>query len=234
MTARLKVRSQAIALPVREVIVTMNEITKAEMRKRLGNISQLQDLLFGEQIDEYNCQIEQHNRQLDRLKTNLQKFQLVTEERIEQLENKLSQKIDSLANSFEKKLKYLNFTSQEKYQKVQYELDSLSKHSYENLDLLQNCLNANTNSLRAEINQSKSAVDRDLQLLKQQILDKLEFNLATLSTDKVSRGDLAEVLFELCLKLKGKDVNLDLPEGDRDSQSSEKDVGTDFMLPETK
>ena len=40
----------------------MNEISKAEMRQRLGNISQLQELLFGEQIEQYNSQIEQHDR----------------------------------------------------------------------------------------------------------------------------------------------------------------------------
>ena len=210
----------------------MNEITKAEMRQRLGNISQLQELLFGEQIERYNGQIEQHNRQLERLETNLQKFQLVTEEQIQQLENRLSQKIDSIASSFEKKVKYLNFKTQEKHQQIEQELESLSKHSYENIDLLHNSINANTNSLKADINQSKAAVDEDLKLLKQQILDKLESNLAILSSDKVSREDLAEVLFELCLKLKGADTNLELPEG-IDSQSVEK-IDSDLMLPENK
>ena len=63
-------------------------------------------------------------------------------------------------------------------------------------------------------------------------MDKLESNLATLSSDKVSRGDLAEVLFDLCLKLKGTNTNLELPEGDFDSQSVEK-IDTDLVLRET-
>ena len=42
--------------------------------------------------------------------------------------------------------------------------------------------------------------------MKQQVLEKLESNLSDLSTNKVSRTDLAEVLFELCLKLKSKDA----------------------------
>ena len=210
----------------------MNEISNAEMRQRLGNISQLQELLFGEQIERYNRQIEQHDRQLERLETNLQKFQLVTEERIERLENRLSQKIDLMASSVDKKIKYLNFKSQEKHQQIEQNLDGLSKHSYENIDILRNSINANTNSLKAEINQSKAAVDEDLKQLKQQVLDKLESNLTKLSSDKVSRGDLAEVLFELCLKLKGTDTNLELPEGDFDSESVEK-IDTDLVLRET-
>ncbi len=214
----------------------MNEITKAEMRKRLGNITQLQDLLFGEQINQYNHQLEQYNQRLNHLEANLQKFQLVIEERMVQLENKLLHKISLTDNSLERKIKYVNLTDQENHSKMQQELDALSQHSYENLDFLQNSLNAKVHSLKAEIAQSKSACDHDLQLLKQQIFDKLESNLAELSTNKVSRSDLAEVLFELCLKLKGTDANLELPESTADEKAdkSEFDTPADLMLPETK
>ncbi len=214
----------------------MNEITKAEMRKRLGNITQLQDLLFGEQINQYNRQLEQYNQRLNNLEANSQKFQLVIEERMAQLENKLLHQINLTANSLERKIKYVNLTAQEDHNKIQQELDRLSQHSYENIDFLQTSLDAKVSSLKAEIAQSKSASDHDLQLAKQQIFEKLESNLAELSSNKVSRGDLAEVLFELCLKLKGTDANLELPESaaDERSQQSEFDTPADLMLPETK
>ncbi|HEY9771880.1 MAG TPA: hypothetical protein V6C71_25840 [Coleofasciculaceae cyanobacterium] len=213
----------------------MNEITKAEMRKRLGNITQLQDLLFGEQINQYNHKLEQYNQRLNHLEANSQKFQLLIEERMAQLENKLLHKINAIANS-QRKIKYVNLTAQQEQSKIQQQLDTLSQHSYENIDFLQNSLNAKANSLKMEIAQSKSASDQDLQLLKQQIFEKLESSLTELSTNKVSRGDLAEVLFELCLKLKKTDANLELPESvaDDKSEQSEFDTHADLMLPETK
>ena len=207
----------------------MNEFTKDQMRQRLGNISQLQELLFGEQIDKYNQKLEEYNQRLDRIETNTAEFRSTITERIEQLENKLFERIDSVANSSETKIKYVNLKTQEEQRKIQQQLNSVSQHSYKNIDFLQDSLNNNVNNLRSEIVQSKSALDRDLQQLKEQIAEKLEHNLAKLSNNKVSREDLSEVLFELCLKLKRSDIDLELP-----SEVSGDRVKGDLMLPETK
>jgi hypothetical protein len=206
----------------------MSDITKEEIRKRLGNITKLQELLFGEQIDEYNQKFKQYSHKINQLENSQHKFQLVMEERFQQLETKILHQINSLTNSLEKKIKYFDITTKEEHQRIQQELDHISQHHFDNIDFLQNSLNAHTNSLKTEITQSKTALDRDLQLLKQQILTKLESNLSELSTAKVSRSDLAEVLFELCLKLKdsGKDFSL------AETQTNQGRV--DLMLPEKK
>ncbi len=221
------------ALYIREGIITMNEITKAEMRKRLGNITQLQELLFGEKIEEYNCKLEQYDQKLTQIEANSQKFQLAIEERIANLEKKLIHNINSVTNSLERKIKYLNISAQQEQNKLQQGLDSISQHTYENIDLLQNSISANTNSLKMEINQTKSTLDKDMQLLKQQVFEKLESNLSELSSNKIARGDLAEVLFEICLKLKETDVDLTLSESEENQEIAESNQAhTDLMLPE--
>ena len=216
----------------------MNETTKAEIRKRLSNITQLQDILLGDKIDEYNDKFEQYNQRLDSLETNSQKFRLVVEERITQLERKLSSEIDLIVNSLEKKLKYLNSTAKEEQVRLQQELYSLSENNHKNIDFLQNSLNANTNSLKTEITQAKSALERDMQLLKQQVLEKLESNLTQLATSKVSREDLAEVLFELSLELRGAkktEGNLQLPNSElAQGLPEEPRTDLDLILPESK
>ena len=50
--------------------------------------------------------------------------------------------------------------------------------------------------------------------------------MSDLTEVKVSRTDLAEILFELCLKVKGSDFVPDLKE------AAETQVKTDFILPE--
>jgi hypothetical protein len=214
----------------------MNDITKAEMRKRLGNITKLQELLFGEQVEAYNQKFKQYNDKINQLENSQHKFQLVMEERFQQLENKILHQINSLTNSLEKKIKYLDLTTQEEQQRIQHELDTISQHNYDNIDFLQTSLNSHTNNLKTEINQSKTALNRDLQLLKQQVFNKLESNVSELSTGKVSRSDLAEIMFELCLKLKESNDKFSLPE----SQNKENlEVQThqervDLILPEKK
>lgn len=209
----------------------MNEITKAEMRKRLGNITKLQEILFGEQAEAYNQKLKEYNHRLHQLESSYQKHQLVMEERFQQLENKLLHQISLLSNSTDKKIKYLDLTTQEEHQRIQQELDTVSQHNYDNIDFLQNSLNTHTTNLRTEINQSKAALDRDLQLLKQQILTKIEFNLSELSTDKISRGDLSQILFDLCLKLKESETGL-IAQNKPNIEVENHKNHTDLVLPE--
>ncbi|NKB16879.1 MAG: hypothetical protein HC770_00135 [Pseudanabaena sp. CRU_2_10] len=211
----------------------MNEITKTEIRKRLGNITQLQELLFGDQIDEYNSKLEQYNQRLDTLEANLQKSQKTIEVSIAQAEKKLFEHIFSVASALEKNSHTQISKTQEQQRKLQQQLDKVVKYSQEHLDFLHQSLNTKTNSLKSEITQTKSALDQDLNLVKQDLLAKLENNLAELTTDKISRTDLAEVFFELSLKLKRTDADLNLADS-KDLKTFTEDSQANLMLPETK
>lgn len=198
----------------------MNEITKAEIRKKLGNITQLRDLLVGDLLAEYNYRLEQYHQRLNSLETNLQKSQAAIEARIVQVEKKLLEQINSVASTWEQKIKYSILKTQEEQDKIQREVELLSQYSHENLDFLHQSLNTNTNNLKIEITQSKADLDRDLTLFKQQLLSKLETNLAELTHNKISRADLAEVLFELSLKLKDTNADLNLDKAKDSSQTT--------------
>jgi uncharacterized protein (DUF3084 family) len=183
----------------------MNEVTKAEIRKRLGNISQLRELLFGDQINEYDHRLEQYHQRLNSLETNLQQSQAAIEARLTQLEQKLLEQINAVASSGEQRSKYYYLKTQSEQHQLQQEIEHLSQSSQENIDLLHQTLNNNTNSLKTEIAQSKSDLDRDITLFNQQLSHKLETHLQELIINKISRTDLAEVLLELSLKLKETD-----------------------------
>ena len=187
----------------------MNEITKAEIRKRLGNITQLQELLLGDKIDEYNYKLQSYQLKIDALAAKLEDVLTVTDEHLARLESKLISRIEAVANTLEKKQNYYQMQTQAEQHKLQQELGTVSEYSQENIDFLRQKINTNTNNLKLEISQSKSDLDRDLSIFKQQIISQLEDNIHRLSTNKISRADLAEVLFDLCLKLKETDKNLD-------------------------
>ena len=205
----------------------MSEITKAEMRKRLGNITQLQELLFGEQIKEYNRQLEQHNQKITRLEANYQRLQSVVEERVSQLESKVINRIDTVASSLEEKLQYFNLTAQQEQKKLQHELNSVSQHHKDNIDFLQN-------SLKTEVIEIKSALNRDMGLLKQQLTQKIESHLSELSNNKLSRADLADALFELCLKLRESAPNLTLTTSQDEEFAEESSVEGELVFRENE
>ena len=203
----------------------MNEVTKAEIRKRLGNISQLRELLLGDKIDEYDRKLEQYKLKLDNLELNLQQSQTDTNQSIARLESKLLQRMEAIGKILVNRTKYHSLETKEKQDKLQQELDDLANYSYDNIDLLQKSFNTDINSLKIEIAQSKLDLDRDLGSFKQELLDKFEAHFLELANNKISRTDLAEVLFELCLKLKETDIN---------SNSTSEGNDSSLMLPETR
>jgi len=166
----------------------MNEITKAEIRKKLGNISQLRELLLGDQLAEYN-------QRLDSLETNLQQSQAAIAARLTQLEQKLLEQINSVASSGEQRSKYYYLKTQSEQQQLQEEIEHLSQSNQESIGSLHQSLNT-------EIAQSKSDLYQDITLFKKELSYKLENHLQELTTNKISHTDLAEVLLELSLKLK--------------------------------
>ncbi len=60
----------------------VKEIDREAMRKRLGNIAQLQEILFGEYIERYD-------RRLDCLEAELNQFKTTVTERFTQLQDAL-------------------------------------------------------------------------------------------------------------------------------------------------
>ena len=206
----------------------MDEITKEEMRKRLGNVTQLQDLLFGEKTKHYDSQLEHYNQRFDKLESDFKTFQSVIDKRLNVIENSLNKKIDSTVNYLAKKIKYLSLINQDETSKLKEAINSLRQDSGNEIHEVRNILDIQVNSLNTEITRTKTSLDRDIQSLKQQLSDQMVKHLSELDRGKVSRSDLAEILFELCLKVKGSDLISDFKE------PSNHEVKANFLLPEEK
>lgn len=64
----------------------MSEITREEVRERLGNIDQIRDIIFGAQLRDYN------NR-LDKIEADLSLLQQDTRDRLEHIKTSLVSEI---------------------------------------------------------------------------------------------------------------------------------------------
>lgn len=206
----------------------MTEITKEEMRKRLGNVSQLRDLLLGDKIEEYEANFASCSQRLDILESSLSKFQSEVNDRLNKIQDSFSQEINAAVDSLEKKIKYLSLTTHEETNKLKQEIEAKSRSASQGIDALQNSLRNETSYLKDELFQTRNTLGEDLQNLKNQVLEKIETNLSELTESKVSRTDLSEVLFELCLKLKGSDFVPSLKE------ATETNMKTELILPEQR
>ena len=190
-------------------------MNKEEMRQKLSNITQIRELLFGEQAAEYERKfthyqqnIKQIESNIEDLNLNLERFKSDIKEHLLQLKNALSADINTAVDGLEKKLKYLSINTSNELGKINLEIESKTQGNLQIIESTADKFSSQIKHLKAEAEQSHEALEKDLSNLKNQLSEAIEKNLSDLTEAKISRSDLAEVLFELCLKVKGQDANL--------------------------
>ena len=183
----------------------MAELTRDEMRERLGNIDQIRDIIFGAQLREYD------NR-FDKIESEVSMLQQDIQDRVEQLKTVFSTELRTTVDSLDKKIKTLTVNTQEDAADFRQQLDRLNRKFSGNIDSLNSDLEKQTNALRDELGQTRDSLQDDVRGLRAQVLEELERRFSMLKDVKVSRYDMAEILFELGMRLKGSEFVPELKE----------------------
>jgi len=197
----------------------MAELNKREMRERLGNVEQIREILFGSQLRTYD-------QRLDKMEADFAALKQEIHDRLDKIKESLSAEVKAIADSLEKKLKYLSLTTHDETTKLWQKIDQTTQKNYNTIEALNKSFNARANTMKEELGQTRDQVQAEIQLLKTKIFEELEKSFASLRETKVSRSDLAEVLFDLCIKVKGTEFVPDLRE------AMESRLQADFLLPD--
>ncbi|MBP0016859.1 MAG: hypothetical protein J7647_04795 [Cyanobacteria bacterium SBLK] len=197
----------------------MAELNKKDMRDRLGNVEQIREILFGSQLRGYEQKFE-------KMEADFVSLQREVRDRLEQMQSSLSSEMKALADSLEKKLKYLSLTTHEETTKLWQKIEQTNQKNSSTLEALNKNFNTKTSALKEELTQTREHFQSDSQTLKTKIFAELEKCFSNLKDTKVSRTDLAEVLFELCIKVKGTEFVPDLKE------AMESRLQAEFLLPD--
>jgi chromosome segregation ATPase len=187
----------------------MVEIAADNIRQRLGNVEQIRDLLFGEKIKSYEQNFERlendvkdcKNR-LDTLEADLQEWQKETDERLQQLQSSLSTEIKTTAENLERRLQFAQMSAAEKHSKLAQDISFNSKLHTDNNNNLSQKLQSETKQIKDRLETVKEQLENQDKLLKEQIIADLDKKIAELQDGKMSRKDLAEMLFDLCFRIK--------------------------------
>lgn len=199
----------------------MGEITKDELRERLGNIDQIRDIIFGAHLREFNGRFE-------KLESGFTTLQEDMREHIENVKNSLSAELKTAVDSFEKKLKSLNLTVQEEGTDLRQQIDRLNRKFSNSIEALDETVDNQNNAIREELSQTRDKLQEDVRTLKAHVLDELDRQFSMLREVKVSKDDMAEILFELGMRLKGTEFVPELKE------AADTQVYTDIELSEQK
>ncbi|MEQ8535959.1 MAG: hypothetical protein RIB93_00610 [Coleofasciculus sp. D1-CHI-01] len=183
----------------------MAEISKEQMRERLGNIDQIRDIIFGAQLREYDSRI-------DKIESNLALIQQEMRDRIEQTKTVYATELRAAVDSLEKKLKSLNLTVQNDNSEIRQTIDMVNKKFSGNMESLDNSLEKQANNLHNELSETREKLQEDIRSLRSYVFEELERRFSLINDGKVAKDDMADILFELGLRIKGTEFAPELKE----------------------
>lgn len=199
----------------------MADITKEEMRDRLGNIDQIRDIIFGSQLRDFETRFE-------KLESDLSMLQQEIEDRTEQVKTVLSTEMRAAVEALEKKFKNLNLNTQEETGDLRQQIDRVNRKYSSSIEALDEAIDKQSNSIRDELSQTRDRLQEDVRSLKNQVFEELTRRFSVLRDEKVARDDMAEILFELGMRLKGTEFVPELKE------VAENKIEPEVLLPQRR
>ena len=194
----------------------MSEVSKEEIRERMGNVELIRDIIFGSKLQEYD------NR-LDKLESHLSLLDKEMRDRTLAVKTECLTELRASVDSLEEKIKSLGLTSQRDNADIRQLIDRTYKSFSSSLESIDKTVVSQSNSIRKELSETREKLQEDTQSLKAQIFDELEKRFSMLKDVKLSRNDMADILFELGLRIKKAEFTPEL----KDSTNSN---GSDGVL----
>ncbi|CAN1212744.1 Chromosome partition protein Smc [Tumidithrix helvetica PCC 7403] len=183
----------------------MGEITREEIRERLGNIDQIRDIIFGAHLREYTSR-------LDKLESDLGTMQQEVRDRINEVKNVLSIELKSAVDSIDKRLKVISSATQEESADLRQQIDRVNRKFTNGIEALDEAVETQKNALREELTDTRDRLQEDIRELRAHVFEELDRHFSMLKEVKVSKDDMAEILFELGMRLKGTEFVQELEE----------------------
>lgn len=207
----------------------MVDLRSDDVRDRLGNIDQIRNLLFGDVMADYEQRLSLSVERVDRLEAELTHFQADIRQQLTQFQESLTTELRKSLSTLETQVQYLTHNAQEQTNAFQFRLHELEHKGEEQIEGLHNSLTGQATSLKAELLQVREQLELALRALERRVVDEMDKDLAAVKTSKVSRTDLADILFELCLKVKGAETNAQLASSINNGKNNADDLPGDLL-----
>lgn len=203
---------------------------QSDLGQGFNNIDQIRELLFGTQIKQFTSRLDSLETALKEQKEETEKqiksLKLETDRGLQKLQQALSTEVQTSIRSLTEEVKAIKDKETQEKIEIEDKIESISKRLSTNVATLDEAIDKQTRSLRDDVLSSHRKLQGDISKMKQQLFENFEKRLGTLTSSKINREDMAEMLFEIVLKLKGTE-NLQLKGTDLSAPWEEKDESND-------
>jgi hypothetical protein len=176
----------------------MTNQSTEDLRRRLGNIDQIRDLLFGSKLAEYEERFQQQAQKLEQIDTRLTELKTETIDRLNLLRSDLSNELQIGLERLASQVNDLQLSNTEHSRKSQL----MEQRCAQDIDAVKQSLTDQTQFLRKDLMQTRLQMQEEVVKLSEKLTQALYSEVANLQHTKLTQVDLADILFEICLKLK--------------------------------
>jgi hypothetical protein len=177
----------------------MSKRIDGEAQKVPDHIDQIRDIIFGAQKREYELRFGQLESDLAAFREGLQK-------QIDELKDVLAAQIANAFQSVDKKMKLLAATGQEDTANLRKQLETAERTFTTSISGLVQESSESISRLHKDLADSQNKLLLEVRTIKEQLNRDFESRLHTLQENKISKEAMAELFFEIGMKL--KDVQL--------------------------
>jgi uncharacterized protein (UPF0335 family) len=204
----------------------VGEITRDEIRERLGNIDQIRDIIFGAHLREYTSR-------LDKAESDISAIQQNVLDRLSDLKSVVAGELRAAVESIDKRLKTISVSTQEEAADLRQQFDRINRKFTNSIESIDEAVEAQRVALRDELTETRDNLQNDNRELRSLVLEELDRHFSILRADKLSKADMAELLFELGMRLKGSEFVSELSET-AEEKFEEKYEQVSILSPEPK
>lgn len=165
-----------------------------------GNLDKIRDILFGNQVRDYEQRFTRLEEHLIKECSNLRED---TKKRLDSLETYIKNEVDSLTN----RLHSEQTERHESVTEINQEIQNLSKNLERKIAQLDEQTAQNQRDLRQQILDQSKRLDDDLKHNHTELLATLEREAKELQTQKTDRSALARLFAELSIRLDQESTN---------------------------
>ncbi len=201
---------------IRERTDEVKQVVTTELQAGIDNLEKkLRSFVFKDEQDKLDL-----GQQVELLKKKVNSSS-------EDTKNTILKQLDTEVDLIEKKIK--SFVTKDEDEKIdlRQQIERLNKRVTTNFDNLDEAIDQQVNSLRDDLLSSREKIQEDVLNLRNQIFTELDRRISLLTDVKIAKDDMAELLFELGLRLKGTEFVPKL----REAADSSSESSSGFILP---
>lgn len=186
------------------ILITIKEGSVSD--NNANNVDQIRDLIFGNQIKDFEAQFNTLNETLKVMESRMSKA-------FSESHSKLQKETERSLEVLEKKIDNLASSTQRERTKLKELIDTTDENLHEQLTNQKDEFNTKLKIFKENVSDDSKKMAENMKAMQSEIQATLNKGLSGLSDDKLSRDSMAQMLLDVAMKIQGTDVNAVLAQG---------------------